>query len=170
MNRSNNDLAIDTRDSYTFVFNSKFSTKTFTTCNECAYAIDWSIIPDQPYEVYFTYIGAVNNIDYTKLAQVFVDFGAPPLVYYANNTTGRLNTSTSQYLGYLKSFLLGTSSFFLAEFGTNTPIVLQGRPQSTTTFIRIYDNSNPMTLFAPATGNLNDYILTIKFVPISKKQ
>ena len=166
MNRINNDLSIDKRDSYTFVFNSKFGVKTAQGANEVGYGVDWSVIPDQPYEIQFSYIGQANNIDYASLAQIYADLGTPTNSYNAINAASRTATNTSQFLGVLVTYLYGTNSFFIADSGTNPTVYINGRPRNNTPIIRINSNANPMTLYTPATGALGDYILTMKFIPL----
>lgn len=166
MNRVDNDLNIDKRDSYTFVFNSKFGNKTAQGANEVGYGVDWSVIPDQPYEIQFSYIGQVNNIDYSSLAQIYADLGTPTNSFFTTNSGTRTSCNTIQYLGVLTTYLIGTSSFFIAECATNPSIYIGGRPRNNTPIIRIYNNANPITLYTPATGALGDYILTMKFMPV----
>lgn len=167
MNRLANDNSKDKDAIYTFVFNSLYGTKTNAlTANEVTYVIDWSVIPDQPYKVHLCYMGEVNNLDGSKVAQVHANFGTRTNVYQAVDTTRRIGAYQSQFLGFLEMYLLGASSFLHAEDGTNSPIQINGRPQDDTFVIQILDNNNPAGLFTPASGNLGDYILTLKFIPV----
>jgi len=167
MNRLANDNSKDKDAIYTFVFNSNFGTKTNAlTANEVTYVIDWSIIPDQPYKVHMCYMGEVNNLDGSKIAQVQANFGTTTNVYQAIDTTRRIGAYQSQFLGFIEMYLLGTNSFLHAEDGTNSPIQINGRPRDDTFTIQILDNNNPAALFTPTSGNLGDYILTLKFIPV----
>lgn len=165
MNRYENDKAKDKESIYTVIFNSLYGTKTnVLTANEVTYTFDWSVLPDQPYKVHMCYLGEVNNIDGSKIAGVYADFGVPTNVYYASSTSQRTQALTTNFLGFLEMYLLGASSFLHAEDGTNSPIQINGRPRDNTVTIRILDNASG--LFTPASGNLGDYILTLKFISV----
>lgn len=167
MFRTANDMSVDKDSIYTFVFNSLYGTKTNPlTANEVSYTVDWSVMPDQKYKVHMCYMGELNNLDGTRLAQVYANFGTPTNVYQPLDTTTRLATQTSQFIGFLEMYLLGANSFLHAEDSTNSPIQINGRPRDDTFTIRVLDNAQPAALFAPTTGNMGDYILTMKFIPI----
>ena len=169
MNRIDNDKSVDKKPFYNVVFNSLYGTKTNPlTPNEVTYTMDWSVLPDQPYEVHMSYMGEVNNLDGTKIAQVFANLGVPRNVYYAQDTFQRIAAPSSNFLGFLEMYLLGASAFLHAEDGTNPPIYLAGRPRDDTVIIQIYDNNQPLGLYTPATGNLSDYVLTLQFIPINR--
>jgi hypothetical protein len=124
------------------------------------YAIDWSFLPEQAYKVHFTYLGGVNNLNGSEIANLFIDLGATTNTYNAGNN---VNALTSSFLGVLKPYVLGTSSFLLAEDNTNVPIYINGRPRNNVFTVNILDNEN--TLFAPVTVNLAEYKLMLRFVP-----
>ena len=147
---------------YTIVLNSlNAATTTGTGANTCSYRFDWSQLPDCPYEVHFTYIGELNNIDYSTLPMIYIDFQAQSNVYEARASNAVL---MSQYLGFLQTYLVGASSFLHAEDGTNAPIYLAGRPSNNQFNVRVLDNGgNPFTA-AGATA-LGPYILTMTFYP-----
>jgi hypothetical protein len=167
MNRLANDNSKDKDAIYTFVFNSLYGTKTNAlTANEVTYSVDWSIMPDQPYKVHLCYMGEINNLDGSRLAQIHGNFGTPRNVYYATDSTTRPAAIGSNYIGFLSGYLLGTNAFLHAEDGTNSPIQINGRPRDETFTIQILDNNQPAGLFTPASGNLGDYILTLKFIPL----
>lgn len=171
MNRFENDNSKDKESIYTVVFNSLYGTKiNALTANEVSYTFDWSIMPDQPYKVHMCYMGEVNNLDGSKLAQVHINFGTPKNVYYAIDTSNRVGAYPSNFIGFLEVYLLGASSFLHAEDGTNSPIQILGRPRDDTITIQILDNNQPAALFTPTSGNLGDYILTLKFIPVSSNQ
>lgn len=150
---------------YTIVLNSLLASAVGGTgANTRTYNFDWTVLPDCPYELHFTYIGELNNIDYATLPMVYVDFNVGTGVYEPIATGGRTVARTSQYLGFLETYLVGASSFLHAEDGTNTPIYLAGRPQNTYFTVRIVNNDgNPYTA-AGATA-LGEYVLTINLYP-----
>jgi hypothetical protein len=162
-----NDMSVDKDAIYTFVFNSLYGTKTNAlTANEVSYNVDWSVIPDQKYKVHLCYMGEVNNLDGARIAQVHANFGTPTNVYQPLDTTTRTATYSSQFLGFLEMYLLGANAFLHAEDGTNSPIQINGRPRDDTFTIRVLDNNQPAALFTPTSGNMGDYILTLKFIPL----
>lgn len=162
-----NDNSVDKDSIYTFVFQSTNGTKTNAlTANEVTYNVNWNIIPDQKYKIHMCYMGEVNNLDGTAIASVYANFGTPTNVYMPLNANTRVAAPTSQFVGFLEMYLLGANSFLHAEDGTNSPIQINGRPQDDSFTIRILNNDNPAALFAPTTGNLGDYILTLKFIPV----
>lgn len=166
-NSNPNDYSVDKESIYTFVFQSTNGTKTNAlTANEVTYNVDWSVIPDQKYKIHMCYMGEVNNLDGSKIASVYANFGTPTNVYMPLNTTTRVAAPSSQFVGFLEMYLLGTNSFLHAEDGTNSPIQINGRPRDDTFTIRILDNNQPAALFTPTTGNLGDYVLTLKFIPV----
>lgn len=166
-----NDPNKDENSIYTFVFNSLYGTKTNAlTANEVTYSVDWTVIPNQKYKIHMCYMGEVNNLDGSKVAQVFIDFGTPTNVYYPLDSTTRTASPTSTFIGFLEMYLLGASAFLHAEDGTNSPIQINGRPRDQTLTIRITDNNQPLALFTPATGNLGDYVLTLKFIPVGSNE
>lgn len=165
-----NDASIDKNETYTFVFNSLAGTKTGLSANEVQYNIDWSIIPDQPYKIHFAYLGEVNNIDATTIPMVYMDLVAPCNVYQAGSMTQRTQAQSSNFLGFIQMYLLGASSFLHAEDTTNHPVYITGRPRNNNPRIQIFNNAVPPALYAPATGNLGDYILTLCFVPANEDE
>lgn len=154
---------VNVRPTYTVVLNSLTpATKTGTGAELCTYRIDWSsIMPDIPYEVHMTYIGEVNNITMATLPMVYIDFGVPPNVFVAANTTTAL---TSQYVGFLESYLVGASSYLHAEDGTNVPIYLNGRPRNNEFSVRVLSNDGVPFTAGGATA-LGEYIMNLIFIP-----
>lgn len=130
--------------------------------NTRVYNIDWSaIMPDQPYEVRFTYLGENNNIGYARLPLVYCDFGNTNV--YAP-TTGDSRAPTSQFIGFIRSFVVGTTGYYNTESETNMPIYLNSRPRNNVFTVRIVDLDNiPFVPFGGA--NLQPYILTLNFYP-----
>ena len=162
-----NDKQIDKNESYNVVLNSIITIGASVSFNDVNYAIDWSFLPEQPYYVHFTYFGEVNNLDGNKIASLYVDFGAPSNTYYCNLTT---SSTTSQFMGILKPYVLGTSSFLLAEDNTNPPIYLNSRPKNNQFHVQILDNELIPNVFTPTTGNLGAYIVHLRFVPVNNNQ
>lgn len=164
---NNNDMSVDKDSIYTFVFSSLNGNKTNAlTANEVSFSVDWSVMPDQKYKIHMCYMGEVNNLDGSKIACVYANFGTPTNVYMPLDSTTRTAAPTSQFVGFLEMYLLGASAFLHAEDGTNSPIQINGRPRDDTFTISVLDNAQPAALFTPATGNLGDYVITLKFIPV----
>lgn len=165
-----NDTQIDKNKTYTFVFNSLAGVKAGLSANDVQYNIDWNIMPDQPYHIHFSYLGEVNNIDGIQIPMVYADLLAQTTVYEAGSPAQRTMARTSNFLGYIKMYLLGASSFLHAEDGTNPPVYIASRPSNNQPRIQILNNNVPATGYGPAAGQLSDYILTMQFVPANASQ
>lgn len=155
-------LSKDKLPNYTVVLNSlNAASKTGTGANICTYRFNWLVLPDVPYELHMTYMGELNNVDATTIAMVYCDLGVPPNVYEARTTTQALS---SNYLGFLESYIVGANSFLHAEDGTNQPIYIDGRPRNQEFQVRILDNAgNPFT--ASGATALGEYVICLRFIP-----
>lgn len=153
----------DIKPFYTVVLNSlNAASKTGTGANICNYRFNWMVLPDVPYEVHMTYMGEVNNIDDTTIAMVYCDLGVPSNVFEAKTTTQALS---SNFLGFMESYIVGANSFLHAEDGTNAPIYLGGRPRLQEFQVRVLNNDgNPYT--ASGATALGEYVLCLRFVPV----
>lgn len=153
---------------YTVVVNSTANiASTGTGANTRTYNFDWTVFPDVPYELHFTYIGQLNNIDYSTLPMIYVDFNVATQVYEPQTLAlsgGKTVARTSQYIGFLESYLVGASSFLHAEDGTNCPVYLAGRPQNNQFTVRVVNNNGAPYTASGATA-LGDYVLTMNFYP-----
>lgn len=160
-NQNFNDEKIDYSISYNVVISTNDYISSNSNFNSLNYGIDWTFLPDQPYNVHFTYLGGINNLDGTEIANLFIDFGSVGYTYQAGN---KINKLTTNFLGVLKPYVLGATSFLLAEDNTNPPIYIGSRPVNNIFTVNILDNQN--TLFIPTTGSLAEYKLVLKFIPI----
>lgn len=151
---------------YTIVLNSQQAYATAGTgANTKTYNFDWSILPQGSYELHWTFLSETTNVSYGTLPLVFIDFGGSANVYNGSNTS--TIAPTMNYIGFVKSYLVGASSFFHAEDMTNMPIYLNSRPSNNVFTVRFLNNDNPPTAYQPATGNLGEYILTLNLYPKS---
>ena len=154
---------MDKRPFYNIVLNSiNAYASTGTGSNTCSYRFDWSVLPDVPYEVHITYMGEVNNIDDTKLAMVYCDLGVPSNVFEAKITTTAVS---SNYLGFMETYLVGANSFLHAEDGTNPPVYFAGRPRNNEFTVRILNNDGQPYTAAGATA-LGDYLINLRFIQV----
>lgn len=152
---------------YTVVFNSrKFATGAVR--NDLTYQFDWSQFPDDDYYVSFTYNAEANDLNGTKIAQVFIDIGGS---MYAFETAQSNYANRSLFLGtlYINSHLQGvTDVIYLASSDNqNGHIYLKGRPNNQSPRIQILDGAG-----APFLDAIGDppahYILTLSFHPVPK--
>lgn len=151
---------------YTIVLNSQQAYATAGTgSNTKTYNFDWSILPQGSYEVHWTFLSETTNIAYNTLPLVFIDFNGAPNVYSGSNTSSI--ASTSQYMGFVKSYITGANAFFHAEDMTNMPLYFNSRPTNNVFTVRILNNDNPPTPYQPTTGNLGEYVMTINLYPKS---
>lgn len=152
----------DIKPFYTIILNSvNAASKTGTGANTCNFRFNWQVLPDIPYEVHMTYMGEVNNVDDTTIAMVYCDLGVPPNVYEAKTTTQALS---SNFLGFLESYIVGANSFLHAEDGTNQPIYLSGRPRNQEFQVRVLDNAGQPFTASGATA-LGEYVICLRFIP-----
>lgn len=160
-----NDMKFKKNQSYNVVISTTDYIQSNGSFNSLVYGIDWSFLPDQPYKVHFTYLGGVNSLDGSQIANLFIDLGATNNTYVAGSS---ITSQTSTFLGVLKPYILATSSFLMAEDNTNTPIFISGRPTNNIFTVNILNNQN--NPFSPATGFLAPYKLMLRFVPYSDSE
>ena len=153
---------------YTVVFNSrKFATGAVR--NDLTYQFDWSQFPaDEDYYVSFTYNSEANDLDGTKIAQVFIDIGGS---MYAFETAPSNYANRSLFLGtlYINSHLQGTTDviFLASSDNQNGHIYLMGRPTNQSPRIQILDGAGAP--FLDANGDPpSHYILALSFQPVPK--
>ena len=151
---------------YTIVLNSLQAYATAgTSANTKTYNFDWSILQQGSYELHWTFLSETTNVAYGTLPLVFIDFNGAANVYSGSNLLANTSAPTSQYIGFVKSYITGANGFFHAEDMTNLPIYLNSRPNNNIFTVRIINNEgNP---YVPATGVLGDYIMTLNFYPKS---
>ena len=114
------------------------------------YFYDWSLIPDVPYYLTFSFASSVAPItQFAQMAMLYVDLAQ------SNNQLAKPQSSAqysyrSQFLGNLMYAVVGTSNYLYAENNTNPATYLNGRPQSNNFTVEI--RSAPTTYFTPFTG------------------
>ena len=145
---------------YNIIFNSDIAAG--TTPNESFY-FDWSRIPNQPYQVSFSFVSAIATLTNTTCANIYVDLGCCHN-FMANSSTG--NTSyNSMFLGVLYPTGTGASNCIGAVATDNVPTYLQNRPTNNNITIQIHQNLiTQMTDYSPAPGR---YTLILSFKAVS---
>ena len=114
------------------------------------YFYDWSLIPDVPYYLTFSFASSVGPItQFAQMAMLYVDLAQ------SNNQLAKPQSSAqfanrSQFLGNLMYAVVGANNYLYAENNTNPATYLNGRPQSNNFTVEI--RSTPTTYFTPFTG------------------
>ena len=152
---------------YTFVFNSVGRSFGASSARPF-FEIDWSILPRQPYHVYFNYVGETNTVNTSGIPSVYCS-AFEGCAYQASQATGRTQTLKTTLLGLLRPDFIGTSSYIYADYSTNVPIYISTPPTDNQFRVDITYNAVRPTFitYNPETGqnNLQPYILTMLFVP-----
>lgn len=155
-----NDLKINTRKTHIVQLNTAF--KTGGNNNVASYIFDWSILPDIPYNVYFSFVASDSNAYVgatSATASIYLDLMATTTTYTASTVFG---ASTTSYIGSLRKTISSGANYYLyADKITNPPIFISGRPRNNTFTVRILSDTG---------GNfdismLGSYILTLYFEP-----
>lgn len=164
---------IDKKKTYTVVFNSRVQSSGTSEARD-TYTFDWSIMPDQPYLVYFNYLGEVqpNPVSGIFIGSIYANFLFGTTAQ-GSNPTQRFSSPNITFLGIIQPELIGSNSFYYADYTSNAPIYIPTRPDGFLPRIDILNNALglPGSSFQPSTGfnDLQDYILTLLFVPANKE-
>lgn len=157
----------DQPQAYTFVFNSIGRSGGASSARP-SLNVDWSVIPDQPYLVYFSYLGETNTVNTTGVPSVYCS-ALDGCAYQASSGNGRTQTLQTTLLGLLRPDFIGTSSYIYADYKTNPPVYMPYRPRDNQCRFDItYNAISPTYItYNPESGqnNLQPYILTMLFVP-----
>lgn len=148
------------KKSYNIIFNSQNKISSASSLSNCTFGMDWSVIPEDSYEIHFTFVTKVMNLSTTDIALININLGSST-VFQASN---RISASTTNFLGISKPYVISTTSYLLAEDNTNPPIYINTRPSDP--FVNIIINSaDNTTLYAPTTGSMLDWVLHMRLVP-----
>jgi len=149
------------KKSYNIIFNSQNKISNITSLSNCTFGFDWSLIPDDCYQVHFTFVTKLMNLSTADLGIINVNLGSSTVFQASNKTTA----ITTNFLGIAKPYVASTTAYLLAEDNTNPPIYINHRP--TDSFVNIIINgSDNSTLFAPTTGSMVDWVLHMQLVPV----
>ena len=122
------------------------------------YFYDWSLIPDVPYYLTFSFASSVGPItQFAQMAMLYVDLAQ------SNNQLAKPQSSAqfanrSQFLGNLMYAVVGANNYLYAENNTNPATYLNGRPQSNNFTVEI--RSAPTVDYGPPSGA---YCLILSF-------
>lgn len=157
-----NDLKSNTKKPFQLVINS--NNKSSGNNNGAVYNFDWFVLPDVPYDVYFSFVGSDNNAyvaGTAPTANIFIDFGTNSNTFNCvANTNGALNTT---FIGTLRKTISSGANYYLySEKTTNPPIYLNGRPNNKTFQVRILTDAGANY----DISMLGSYVLTLYFEPV----
>jgi hypothetical protein len=132
--------------------------------NNAIYNFDWSVLPNIPYKVYFSFVASDNNAyvaGTSVTANIFIDFGTSGTNYYiVPNANGAFPSS---YIGSLRKTISSGANYYLySEKTTNPPIYLNGRPTNNNFQVNILSDTGAVYNIAM----LGSYVLTLYFEPI----
>ena len=156
-----NDLKVNSKKSFVVVLNS--NNKSSGNNIQASYSFDWSVFPDIPYNIYFSFVASDNNtyvVGTSVTANVYIDFGTNSTTYYCY--ANRNGASTISYIGSLRKTVSSGNNYYLyCDKHTNPPIYISGRPT----------NKQFVTSILSDTGAgfdnsmLGSYVLTLYFEP-----
>jgi hypothetical protein len=149
------------KKSYSVVLNSTNKISSGASLSDCRFGMNWGILPEGEYEVHFTFISKVMNLSTTDIACINVNLGSSNVFQAGANTSA----NTLNFIGIAKPYLVSTTAYLLSEDNTNPPIFLNGRPRDNFIDVHIKLNDN-VTLFAPTTGSMVDWILQLYFTQV----
>jgi len=147
------------KKSYTVVLNSTNKISSGASLSDCRFGMNWGILPDGEYEVHFTFISKVMNLSTTDIACINVNLGSSNVFQAGANTSA----NTLNFIGIAKPYLISTSAYLLSEEDTNPHVFLNARPRDNYIDVIINANDN-VTLFAPTTGSMLDWVLQLQFI------
>lgn len=141
---------------YNVVLNSIYGTG---ANNSKTYFFDWNLLPRGSYEVSFSYIGEVNNLNGSSIAILYMDIGQ------YNNFEVLTNYRNGSYLGYIKPYVISTTSYLYSNNGENGTTTITNNPSNNNITINIYNNHNPQVLYTDNATNPNgNYILNLQMI------
>jgi len=148
------------KKSYNIIFNSQNKISNTTSLSHCTFGFDWSVIPEDCYEVHFAFVTKLMNLTTTDLGIINVNLGSST-VFQASSKTSAITTN---FLGIAKPYVASSTAFLLSEDNTNPPIYINSRPSDS--FVQIIINGpDNSTLFTPTTGSMVDWVLHMRLVP-----
>lgn len=154
-----NDTKVNSKKTFTVILNSNNGTG---VSNVKQYSFDWSILPNIPYNLYFSFVSGEDPYttpNYTPIL-ININFGVPECNYITNSS---VNANTSFNLGFAKKIMSSTTYFYLsADKNTNPPIYLEGRP--TNSIFNVNFITTTGAGWTP-TAPFATYYLTLYFEP-----
>ena len=159
------------KESYKVVLNSQNVTAGPAGNASVTYDFDWTLLPNIPYHVYFSYVGEANDLRADTIASVYADFGVNKTCFQPSEPgvspmSTFLGTLQPTSLNFINLGALTTTAYLKADFSANPPVYISGRPMLNQFTVTVLNNDYPAASYAPFQGNLGAYVLQLHFVPI----
>ncbi len=134
---------------YNVVLQSAIGDGTTTTSSE-TFFYDWSLIPDVPYIITFSFMsGAIALTSVGQIASLYVDL-SQSYNQLARPQSSAQSAYRGQFLGNLMYAVVSANNYLYSENNTNPPTYLNGRPQSNNFTVEI--RSAPTVDYGPPSG------------------
>ena len=123
------------------------------------YYFDWSQLVQGKYELTFSYVGQLNNLTGGSIPLIYIDIGQQGNIEVLSN-----GYKNGIYLGFLKPYVLGITSYLYSNDGENGSIILGSRLVQNNLTVSILNNSSTQTSFTDSNSQPPaNYILSLKF-------
>ena len=135
------------------------------------YNFDWSILPDVPMKMTFTFNSIQTLISGNRNAYISVGLGQNT-TYQVSSQTGDTQARTTAIIGSLRNELMGTNTgtneshnhfAIRANYNDNAPTYLNGRPYNNQFQVKIEDGNGNEWVGNDASDHLGNYVLILNF-------
>lgn len=162
--RFNSEQNISADEVYNVILNSNDAGGSTTSA---LFNFDWSILPDRPYQVHYSFNSAtVNTVANPQIAMIYSDLFSATNTYIASNQAGRTTASTSNFIGVAYPYIVSTTSTLHAEDSTSAPIFIHTRPNNNQFTVTVQSNASAPTPYP----SLPAWVMVLQFVPYDKAQ
>jgi hypothetical protein len=136
---------------WNFILNSAVGQEGTVAGIDETFFIDWSRIPDKPYELTFTFACAGSTITITSLINIYVDLGQQSQLAVSSadsQVCGRVG-----YLGKLNYSSGGANQNLRAGTTDNLPLYLESRPSQNNVKVELFRNDGTGNFYTPLVVN-----------------
>jgi hypothetical protein len=136
---------------WNFVLNSAVGQEGATAGIDESFFIDWSRIPDKPYNLTFAFACAGSTITITSLVNIFVDLGQQSQMAVSSADSGVCGRVG--YLGKLNYSSGGVNQNLRAAVTDNPPLYLESRPVNNIVKVELFRNDGTGNFYSPLVVN-----------------
>jgi len=136
---------------WNFILNSAVGTEGTTAGIDETFFIDWSRIPDKPYNLTFTFMSSASTITITSLANIYIDLGQQSQLAVSS-----VDSSVCGRVGYLGKLIYssgGANQNLRAGTTDNAPLYLESRPVNNTVRVELFRNDGTGNFYSPLLVN-----------------
>jgi hypothetical protein len=136
---------------WNFVLNSAVGTASGLAGVDESFFIDWSRLPNKPYNLTFTFFTSGTNVLITPLINIFVDLGQ-----HSQLAVSSLDSQVCGRVGYLGRLIWsggGVNNNFRAALTDNPPLYLDGRPTNNNVRVEMLKNDGTYGLYGAVIGS-----------------